>query len=386
MTFKALPVRLGRAQGAAADVEVEDELQEEGEDSEEEVDDDGDCGFSPSLCPASSPHPVLLMRLGSAAFDSAADAIERQQRQQSHAAMPFIHRLTAHTAPLHNTPAAATAPNAPTSVAVAEQLRRLLTADERPAPAAPDAASATAPLRKTTTPSSHSDDLTTSVVSTASAASSTSSPSPSSSSPSSAAAVDSFSGCVVVKAHHTLLLLCCEVLSSEATYVSRLDDLLLHYVTPLKQRHSALGLAREDVYGLFSYIEPIVDLHHQLLQQLLQARPPPLPSSDAPLCIDLASLDRCLEQVACTFLSYHPYLKMYNAYVNQFNQSMERLKRLSDTRKFVRFLEHTHTQTVLDLPSYLIMPVQRSDTHTHTHTHTPHALHTHRPLLAHSSV
>ena len=156
----------------------------------------------------------------------------------------------------------------------------------------------------------------------------------------------------------TLLLLCCEVLSSEATYVARLDDLLLRYVNPLKVRHGQLRLDRADVDGLFSYIEPIVDLHHKILEQLAQARLPAVPAA-ADSCVDVAALCAAVGHIAETFVSYHAYLKMYVTYVNSYNASMETLKRLSDGRRFVQFLAQTHRPPVLDLPSYLIMPIQR---------------------------
>ena len=341
--------------GEGDEEDEEDEVEgNEGEDSEVEVEveleDAVDCGSSASSSSSTSLPPLVVM-LGSAAFESAADAIERQQRQQSHAAMPFIHRLTTHKPPSHSSSTAA--PAASTLLPAAEEQPLL---HPGVAVSGADAALVTgltsAPLAEGAPPSSGSAESTPLLTAAApTSPSSCSLPSPSD-------VGDGF-GSVSTKAHHTLLLLCCEVLSSEATYVSRLDDLLLHYVTPLKLRHSALGLARDDVYALFSYIEPIVDLHHQLLEQLLQAQPPPLPPSEPP-SIDLPSLDRCVAHVASTFLSYHPYLKMYNAYVNQYNGSMERLKRLSEGRKFVRFLAQAHTSHILDLPSYLIMPIQRS--------------------------
>jgi len=149
-----------------------------------------------------------------------------------------------------------------------------------------------------------------------------------------------------------------------------LDDLLLRYVTPLKVRHGQLSIERSDVDSLFSYIEPIIDLHHKINEHLHQHCTPALTAlqhttaattttPQATEQVDGSSLSSLVGHVADCFLSYHAYLKMYVQYVNQYNSSMETLKRLSEGRKFVKFLAQTHRPPILDLPSYLIMPVQR---------------------------
>ena len=337
--------------------------------------------------------PILL--LGSAAFESKAFAVERQQSQVSHShssptAFPaFIkHQLNIHRPHsleqqhhrLHHTPTGPT--DAPSSIAVS-------------AGSTPTVSAATS-----TGVGAGPVSVGSSVVSMVSAASLASvvagvsaspltAPSPSPSPHSTGApavsgrvtekcpaVASSASPALQSKALVTVVQLCCEVLSSEVTYVSRLDDFLLRYVSPLKVRHAQLGVAREDVDVLFSYIEPIVGLHHQLLDHWIAegvgvaVEQLSLSLTSSPLSIDVLSLDRCVGALSSTLLSYLPYLKMYVQYVNSYNQAMEALKRLSEGKKFLAFLAQTHKHPILDLPSYLIMPIQRyTNTHQHETTH-----------------
>ena len=308
----------------------------------------------PAAATASSPSIVLL---GSAAFDCVAQQVERTQQQQTtlqrQSAFPFIHLHSRHTQSQSTQP--------PTRPATAEDEQQ--TPGPRPLidPSAPAAVPGTQ------------------------AESSPHAPTPreaaSSATPSPVVAAAASSGSGGGKSLTHLLLLCCEVLSSERTYVGRLDELIAGYVLPLKSRYASLGVAREDVDQLFSYVEVIGELHHKILEHLQRKAHAMSSSAAGQQAVDIRLLEDCVANIADCFVQFAAYLKMYVQYVNQYNASMETLKRLADNKKFSRFVatlpqpgrarQQSQQQQqqpqqaastaspLFELQSLLILPIQR---------------------------
>ena len=88
--------------------------------------------------------------------------------------------------------------------------------------------------------------------------------------------------------------------------------------------------------------------------------------------VDVAVLNECVAHIADCFVQFAAYLKMYVQYVNQYNASMETLKRLADNRKFLKFVSTASQQShpaqpqlassaspLFELQSLLILPIQR---------------------------
>ena len=176
-----------------------------------------------------------------------------------------------------------------------------------------------------------------------------------------------------------LLLLCCEVLSSERTYVLRLDELIAGYVLPLKSKHAQLGVSRDDVDVLFSCVEVIGSLHHRILEHLQRQAQAMSSSAAGQQAVSLQLLDGCVANIAACFEQFAAYLKLYVQYVNQYNAGMETLKRLADNKRFVKFVgavplrakaaQQSQQQAaatagsgaspLFELQSLLILPIQR---------------------------
>ena len=328
-----------------------------------------------SSASASSPPAIVL--LGSAAFESVMEQVERSQQQQTalqrQAAFPFVHihvhnRHAQHTQPQTDAeqrmarPSAAIAQPAKTAPATATtattsgaQCAQAETTGALSAASSPPPLPAL-PLAPTAAPA-HS---------AAKEAASTAAL------PQSVETVSAGSGSGSGKSLTHLLLLCCELLSSERTYVSRLDELTAQYVLPLKARHSSLNIAREDVDQLFSYVEVIGELHHKILEHLQRKAHAMSSSAAGQQAVDAALLDACVANIAACFVQFAAYLKMYVQYVNQYNASMETLKRLTDNKKFVKFVSAVPQQQpqqqqavasaaspLFELQSLLILPIQR---------------------------
>eukprot|EP01113_Clastostelium_recurvatum_P032068 TRINITY_DN4070_c0_g2_i7.p1 TRINITY_DN4070_c0_g2~~TRINITY_DN4070_c0_g2_i7.p1 ORF type:complete len:504 (+),score=185.83 TRINITY_DN4070_c0_g2_i7:192-1703(+) len=140
-----------------------------------------------------------------------------------------------------------------------------------------------------------------------------------------------------------------EILDTERKYVHHLDTLCRVYIAPLKESASSnKGMIRaEDIKLIFSIVEVIANFHKTFLDEV-EAR------------VQNWGPVQCIGDV---FLKNLDFFKFYSTYVNGYNEAMMCISRCTDKNKqFAEFLEaaaHNPATDLLDLASFLIMPIQR---------------------------
>eukprot|EP00027_Filamoeba_sp_ATCC50430_P016850 CAMPEP_0168571736 /NCGR_PEP_ID=MMETSP0413-20121227/17521_1 /TAXON_ID=136452 /ORGANISM="Filamoeba nolandi, Strain NC-AS-23-1" /LENGTH=753 /DNA_ID=CAMNT_0008604661 /DNA_START=30 /DNA_END=2291 /DNA_ORIENTATION=+ len=138
-----------------------------------------------------------------------------------------------------------------------------------------------------------------------------------------------------------------EILSTEQTYVQNLGTCIKCYYNPLKEAIANKKPIIDDTQlkTIFSDIVLIHSLNEQLLKELK-----PIVENWSP--------NKCLGQI---FIKIMDFLKIYSGYIQNFNASLDCIHQCSKKEKFEKFLLQAKEQTEnkMDLPSFLIMPVQR---------------------------
>ncbi|EGC31953.1 hypothetical protein DICPUDRAFT_82194 [Dictyostelium purpureum] len=122
-----------------------------------------------------------------------------------------------------------------------------------------------------------------------------------------------------------------EIIGTEKNYISKINHLLEHLKKPLLENSS---YSKEIIYGIFSNIDEIRDLHIDIYNRLIEAKP-------------LVITEVYLEMIS-KFTIYFPYVKNYN---NAYKIYTE----LSEDEEFLSLAEQ-----FAYLPSYLISPVQHT--------------------------
>eukprot|EP01156_Anaeramoeba_ignava_P022240 Anaeramoba_ignava/c20412_g1_i2.p2 GENE.c20412_g1_i2~~c20412_g1_i2.p2 ORF type:complete len:330 (-),score=87.67 c20412_g1_i2:1450-2439(-) len=141
-----------------------------------------------------------------------------------------------------------------------------------------------------------------------------------------------------------------EVLSTERTYVERLQLLMEKFVKPLEeQTHIKHGLiSSEQFKSLFSNIDSILFLHIDTLKFFEQR---------------FASNFDSSREIADIFLKFVGFLKVYSEYCQNYDNSIKVLDDLvKKNQKFVDFIDECHNSPEiqgLNISSLLILPVQR---------------------------
>jgi len=126
-----------------------------------------------------------------------------------------------------------------------------------------------------------------------------------------------------------------EIISSEEVYVKNLNELIKHFIHPLKSNQELLD--PEDILKLFSNIELLCGFH----------------------VVFLADLKKKDKEIHLTFQRMADFLKMYTQYVNSYDVAMTTMHRLNKKKKFKAFLDKQQAAAAQGLMSFLIMPVQR---------------------------
>ena len=141
-----------------------------------------------------------------------------------------------------------------------------------------------------------------------------------------------------------------EIISSEQSYVSSLSTLITVYLHPLKGKDGSDILASSDVSVLFGGVELLYNFHMIFLDDLKQSE----------------------GKVAKVILKLCDYLKMYTNYLQNYTAAITTFDAQRKNKPFQSFLAEARkksvpaaastnasTAAVMDLMSYLIMPVQR---------------------------
>eukprot|EP00002_Diphylleia_rotans_P028229 TRINITY_DN5696_c0_g1_i1.p1 TRINITY_DN5696_c0_g1~~TRINITY_DN5696_c0_g1_i1.p1 ORF type:complete len:1219 (+),score=237.12 TRINITY_DN5696_c0_g1_i1:76-3732(+) len=133
-----------------------------------------------------------------------------------------------------------------------------------------------------------------------------------------------------------------EIVSTEKAFIQHLETMMKAYYAPLSGSHSCL--TREEVDGIFSrHLPIIINLHRDILAQLH------------------GRFDhwRFVSTVGDIFSRVAPFLKCHSEYVNHYEKSIRYLSTAQNRNPVKNFMKKVRDQGLMDLPSYLIMPVQR---------------------------
>lgn len=143
-----------------------------------------------------------------------------------------------------------------------------------------------------------------------------------------------------------------EIEATEQTYVASLHLCMQFYLQPL---HSIPPDKKPIIHSkyvdvIFGALPDIFEVHMAVLEDLKNA-------------IAVAS-DPSKANVAAVFLNHKESFKSYTTYINNYNHAMNTLDKCQRKSAFTEFLHNVSTEkegevSLLNLPSYLIMPIQR---------------------------
>eukprot|EP01087_Luapelamoeba_hula_P024917 TRINITY_DN9653_c0_g2_i2.p1 TRINITY_DN9653_c0_g2~~TRINITY_DN9653_c0_g2_i2.p1 ORF type:complete len:549 (+),score=102.94 TRINITY_DN9653_c0_g2_i2:51-1697(+) len=136
-----------------------------------------------------------------------------------------------------------------------------------------------------------------------------------------------------------------EILSTEKFYVESLKQLITVWLAPLNTA-SKPALKADEVMKIFSNIEIIYQLQTQLYESIQ-------------MIVKDWHTFACMGSI---FLQIMDFLKVYAVFVQNFTQSLAVLERVQKRKEVANYFEECKRHPgggSLDLPSFLIMPVQR---------------------------
>ena len=139
-----------------------------------------------------------------------------------------------------------------------------------------------------------------------------------------------------------------ELLHTERTYITALNNALTCYIQPLQQRINKgdLKVTPADCATMFANLQGILQFHELFERDLIDGQ---------------------REEVGAIVLKYADYLKMYTAYVTNYTNCVALVNKLSMQKDFSKFLTQQRASKAsngLDLMSYLIQPVSSHNNHT----------------------
>ncbi|KAL6065425.1 Pleckstriny domain-containing family F member 2 [Balamuthia mandrillaris] len=136
-----------------------------------------------------------------------------------------------------------------------------------------------------------------------------------------------------------------EILTTERTYVQSLQIIVNSYLKPLQLKNL---LPKKQIEFIFSNLEHILIINAELLGSLEERMIP----------TEWAAKQQTVGDVMNKLI---PWLKLYRLYCENYHNASQRLVELMEKNATLsEFLTKTvETERVLDLPSLLIMPIQR---------------------------
>jgi hypothetical protein len=131
------------------------------------------------------------------------------------------------------------------------------------------------------------------------------------------------------------------VITTERTYVEGLHTLVTRFADPLRKLSADGAFPAEALDRIFLNVDSILSFHRIFLAELEKEE------------------NFCVLGLSIAFLRFADFLKLYTLYINGYPQSSAALTQLQDSnRKFAAFLAKA-SESRLDMPSLLILPVQR---------------------------
>eukprot|EP01138_Halocafeteria_seosinensis_P006575 gb/GECG01006722.1/.p1 GENE.gb/GECG01006722.1/~~gb/GECG01006722.1/.p1 ORF type:complete len:831 (+),score=111.62 gb/GECG01006722.1/:1-2493(+) len=143
----------------------------------------------------------------------------------------------------------------------------------------------------------------------------------------------------------------CEIVDTEKQYVRDLQTLIQQFKYPLKRTvdQGRPVLKNEDIEGIFSNAETLLEINGELLQTLCKGISDPE--------------TRLSDSIAHAFTSLMPFFRMYTEYCQNYWNAMDIVRRESESNQaFSGFLQYCARQPEINglgFESFLIKPVQR---------------------------
>eukprot|EP00026_Physarum_polycephalum_P004104 Phypoly_transcript_04121.p1 GENE.Phypoly_transcript_04121~~Phypoly_transcript_04121.p1 ORF type:complete len:678 (+),score=110.34 Phypoly_transcript_04121:137-2170(+) len=133
-----------------------------------------------------------------------------------------------------------------------------------------------------------------------------------------------------------------EVIETEKSYLQSVECIVLDYLESIRNSFPPL-LPPESITMIFGKIEDIFLINKELYQQLTST-----------------SEEKAGKRIGDIFLKTAPYLKLYSEYCKNYPLAIAKLKKHLEEERFAFFVKKIRGDgSILDLPSLLIMPVQR---------------------------
>eukprot|EP01117_Protostelium_nocturnum_P011895 TRINITY_DN4341_c0_g2_i3.p1 TRINITY_DN4341_c0_g2~~TRINITY_DN4341_c0_g2_i3.p1 ORF type:complete len:976 (-),score=437.70 TRINITY_DN4341_c0_g2_i3:39-2966(-) len=134
-----------------------------------------------------------------------------------------------------------------------------------------------------------------------------------------------------------------EILTTEKSYASSIHLIRDIFLNPLKE---AKIITKENIVAIFSDIEIILGYNDAFLAKLVSA------INDAKVASTI--------RLGPIFAEMGSFLLLYSPYINNYNSAIETFSKLKSTNKaFAKWIKEMEEKANSNLPSLLIMPIQR---------------------------
>jgi len=138
-----------------------------------------------------------------------------------------------------------------------------------------------------------------------------------------------------------------EILSTEKSYIESMQLIIEFWKVPMMDflQNNSQVIKESQINTMFYLVPELIELALSLLEKFSER----IKDKEEP------------KLIGDIFLEYVPKMRLYTNFVLNFDDSMEDYQRLNSNQEFSNFQRQCmrNANTKLDLPSYLIMPVQR---------------------------
>ncbi|KAI8895110.1 hypothetical protein BC833DRAFT_602380 [Globomyces pollinis-pini] len=134
-----------------------------------------------------------------------------------------------------------------------------------------------------------------------------------------------------------------EIITTEADFVEDLETICELYIRPLQKNKL---IRPKDMAIIFSNIEQVLPVNQELLRELEKRQ----------------SVNPIVNMVGDVFIRVSDYLKMYTMYCSNHPYALMKLQAMRQQKSISKFLDSAYknpSSRNLDLPNYLLKPVQR---------------------------
>ncbi|KAJ5077716.1 faciogenital dysplasia protein [Anaeramoeba ignava] len=137
-----------------------------------------------------------------------------------------------------------------------------------------------------------------------------------------------------------------EIFTTEDVYIKKLTILANEFSNELINfaKNDRSFISEKDIKAIFDSIKSILEVNFQLYSELA-------------ICMNPWNDEA---KIGKAFLQFIPFLKIYRNYIENYDNTTKTLEKFAKTPKFSSWAQEKKMEhNLLDLPSFLIMPVQR---------------------------